>query len=72
MRGRGDYIRELFPLIPTLSPLARGEGVFLQPLLISLALVALASAAQAQNYPAKPLRLVVAFPAGGTADAADG
>ncbi len=33
-----------------------------------LALTLLAAGAQAQTYPAKPLRLIVAFPAGGTAD----
>jgi hypothetical protein len=39
-----------------------------RPLLLGLALAAIAGATQAQTYPAKPLRLVVAFPAGGTAD----
>jgi tripartite-type tricarboxylate transporter receptor subunit TctC len=34
----------------------------------ALAIAALMSGAQAQNFPAKPLRLVVAFPPGGTAD----
>ncbi len=33
-----------------------------------LTLALLAATAQAQTYPAKPLRLIVAFPAGGTAD----
>ena len=34
----------------------------------AFALAALITAAHAQNFPAKPLRLVVAFPPGGTAD----
>ena len=50
------------------APLKRNATVLVRPLLLGIALAAIAGATQAQPYPAKPLRLVVAFPAGGTAD----
>lgn len=48
----------------TASNLAR----FIGPLLTSLALLGLGLNAQAQNWPSKPISLVVPFPSGGTTD----
>jgi tripartite-type tricarboxylate transporter receptor subunit TctC len=41
---------------------------FVLPLLTSLALIATGLNVQAQNWPAKPISLVVPFPSGGTTD----
>jgi tripartite-type tricarboxylate transporter receptor subunit TctC len=38
---------------------------------VSAALLALAVPAAAQNYPAKPIKIVVPFPAGDTSDVLD-
>jgi len=48
--------------------LTRNASVLVRTLLLGLALASIAGTAPAQPYPTKPLRLVVAFPAGGTAD----
>jgi tripartite-type tricarboxylate transporter receptor subunit TctC len=48
----------------SVSNLAR----FISPLLASLALLGLGPNAQAQNWPSKPISLIVPFPSGGTTD----
>ena len=47
----------------------RGVGWRWGPMLALAALVVLSPGAQAQDYPTRPVKIIVPFPAGGTADA---
>jgi tripartite-type tricarboxylate transporter receptor subunit TctC len=52
-------------LTPSLTPPTRGEGAFLGALLATLIL---AGSVIAQDYPQRPIRMVIPFPAGGSID----
>ena len=50
---------------PPLTPLSRGEGVFVGALLATLIFT---GSVTAQDYPQRPIRMVIPFPAGGSID----
>src|SRR5437868_12578553 len=44
-------------------------GLVLKPLIVAVSLLAVASAASAQGYPERPVKLIVPYAAGGATDA---